>query len=134
VNPYGRVRPDLYQSRANFAAGFQPGLSSPVGWRPPGPSGLQPSRAAGQARSRGGYAAAASAYERAAKLSTSAADITERLIRLAQVFVGHFRSGLAHVVSLSSMLFAGISGRRIIHLAFIPFLQEFLRVLPNGQW
>ena len=40
----------------------------------------------------------------------TAANITERLIRLAQVFVGHFRSGLAHVVSLSSMLFAGISG------------------------
>ncbi len=40
----------------------------------------------------------------------TSANITERLIRFAQVFVGHLRSGLAHVVSLSSMLFAGISG------------------------
>jgi C4-dicarboxylate transporter, DctM subunit len=38
------------------------------------------------------------------------ANVTEKLIRFAQVLVGHFRSGLAHVVSLSSMIFAGISG------------------------
>ncbi|HWU40985.1 MAG TPA: TRAP transporter large permease, partial [Candidatus Acidoferrum sp.] len=38
------------------------------------------------------------------------ANVTERLIRFAQVLVGHFRSGLAHVVSVSSMIFAGISG------------------------
>jgi C4-dicarboxylate transporter DctM subunit len=38
------------------------------------------------------------------------AHITARLIRFAQALVGHLRSGLAHVVSLSSMLFAGISG------------------------
>jgi tripartite ATP-independent transporter DctM subunit len=38
------------------------------------------------------------------------ANLTEKLIRFAQVLVGHFRSGLAHVVSLSSMIFAGISG------------------------
>jgi C4-dicarboxylate transporter, DctM subunit len=38
------------------------------------------------------------------------ANITLRLIRFAQVLVGHLRSGLAHVVSVSSMLFAGISG------------------------
>lgn len=37
-------------------------------------------------------------------------NVTEKLIRMAQVFVGHLRSGLAHVVSLSSMIFAGISG------------------------
>src|ERR1700752_178607 len=30
----------------------------------------------------------------------TSANITERLIRLAQTLVGHFRSGLAHVVSL----------------------------------
>src|SRR6266550_8988143 len=49
----------------------------------------------------------------------TAANITERLIRLAQVFVGHFRSGLAHVVSLSSMLFAGISGSMTADVAAI---------------
>jgi tripartite ATP-independent transporter DctM subunit len=38
------------------------------------------------------------------------ANVTEKLIRMAQVFVGHLRSGLAHVVSVSSMIFAGISG------------------------
>jgi C4-dicarboxylate transporter DctM subunit len=37
-------------------------------------------------------------------------NVTEKLIRMAQVFVGHLRSGLAHVVSVSSMIFAGISG------------------------
>lgn len=36
-------------------------------------------RTAARARSRGGYAAAASAYERAARLSTSPADVAERL-------------------------------------------------------
>ena len=49
----------------------------------------------------------------------TSANITERLIRLAQVFVGHFRSGLAHVVSLSSMLFAGISGSMTADVAAI---------------
>src|SRR5690349_380227 len=49
----------------------------------------------------------------------TAANITERLIRLAQVFMGHFRSGLAHVVSLSSMLFAGISGSMTADVAAI---------------
>jgi C4-dicarboxylate transporter DctM subunit len=38
------------------------------------------------------------------------ANVTEKLIRFAQVLVGHLRSGLAHVVSVSSMIFAGISG------------------------
>src|SRR5205085_1219465 len=50
----------------------------------------------------------------------TAANITERLIRMAQTFVGHFRSGLAHVVSLSSMLFAGISGSMIYSYFFGP--------------
>ena len=49
----------------------------------------------------------------------TSANITERLIRLAQTFVGHFRSGLAHVVSLSSMLFAGISGSMTADVAAI---------------
>jgi C4-dicarboxylate transporter, DctM subunit len=49
----------------------------------------------------------------------TSANITERLIRFAQVFVGHLRSGLAHVVSLSSMLFAGISGSMTADVAAI---------------
>src|SRR5215472_8857883 len=40
----------------------------------------------------------------------TAANITERLIKFAQVLVGHFRSGLAHVVSLSSIPFAALPG------------------------
>jgi TRAP-type C4-dicarboxylate transport system permease large subunit len=47
------------------------------------------------------------------------ANITARLIRFAQTLVGHLRSGLAHVVSLSSMLFAGISGSMTADVAAI---------------
>jgi C4-dicarboxylate transporter, DctM subunit len=47
------------------------------------------------------------------------ANITLRLIRFAQVIVGHLRSGLAHVVSVSSMLFAGISGSMTADVAAI---------------
>jgi C4-dicarboxylate transporter, DctM subunit len=47
------------------------------------------------------------------------AHITLRLIRFAQVLVGHLRSGLAHVVSVSSMLFAGISGSMTADVAAI---------------
>ena len=47
------------------------------------------------------------------------ANITARLIRFAQVIVGHLRSGLAHVVSVSSMLFAGISGSMTADVAAI---------------
>ena len=47
------------------------------------------------------------------------ANITVRLIRFAQVIVGHLRSGLAHVVSVSSMLFAGISGSMTADVAAI---------------
>jgi tripartite ATP-independent transporter DctM subunit len=36
--------------------------------------------------------------------------ITDRLIRLAQVMVGHIRGGLAHINVLVSMIFAGMSG------------------------
>ena len=49
----------------------------------------------------------------------TSANITERLIRFAQVLVGHLRSGLAHVVSVSSMLFAGISGSMTADVAAI---------------
>jgi C4-dicarboxylate transporter, DctM subunit len=59
----------------------------------------------------------------------TSANITERLIRFAQVLVGHFRSGLAHVVSLSSMLFAGISGSMTADVAAIstvvmPYMEQ----------
>src|SRR5258708_5810992 len=59
----------------------------------------------------------------------TATNITERLIRMAQVFVGHLKSGLAHVVSLSSMLFAGISGSMTADVAAIstvvmPFMKR----------
>src|SRR5260370_10680322 len=47
------------------------------------------------------------------------ANITLRLSRFAQVIVGHLRSGLAHVVSVSSMLFAGISGSMTADVAAI---------------
>ena len=43
------------------------------------------------------------------ELMTSA-DVTRRMIALAQIFVGHLRGGLAQVVTLFSMFFAGISG------------------------
>ncbi len=59
----------------------------------------------------------------------TSANITERLIRFAQVLVGHFRSGLAHVVSVSSMLFAGISGSMTADTAAIstvvmPYMEQ----------
>lgn len=38
------------------------------------------------------------------------ADITSRMIRLSQVLVGHMRGGLAQVVTIFSLFFAGISG------------------------
>jgi TRAP-type C4-dicarboxylate transport system permease large subunit len=43
------------------------------------------------------------------ELMTSAR-ITPRLIALTQAMVGHLRSGLAHVVAVSCMIFGGISG------------------------
>ena len=39
--------------------------------------------------------------------------ITHRLVDFAQVMMGHFRGGLAHVNILSSMLFAGLSGSAV---------------------
>ena len=43
------------------------------------------------------------------ELMTSA-DVTRRMIVLAQTLVGHLRGGLAQVVTVFSMFFAGISG------------------------
>lgn len=40
----------------------------------------------------------------------SSAGISLRLVRFADAIVGHFRSGLAHVVAVSSLIFSGISG------------------------
>jgi C4-dicarboxylate transporter, DctM subunit len=40
----------------------------------------------------------------------TAANVTTRMINLAQAMVGHLRGGLAQVVTLFSMFFAGISG------------------------
>src|SRR5262245_31039718 len=43
------------------------------------------------------------------ELMTSA-NVTNRMVRLAQTMVGHMRGGLAQVVTVFSMFFAGISG------------------------
>jgi tripartite ATP-independent transporter DctM subunit len=52
------------------------------------------------------------------ELMTSA-DVTQRLIRLAQALVGHLRGGLAQVVTLFSMFFAGISGSSAADVAVL---------------
>src|SRR5712692_1852125 len=49
----------------------------------------------------------------------SSADVTFRMIRLAQVLVGHLRGGLAQVVTLFSMFFAGISGSSAADVAVL---------------
>ncbi len=49
----------------------------------------------------------------------SSSDVTQRLIRLAQVLVGHMRGGLAQVVTLFSMFFAGISGSSAADVAVL---------------
>jgi tripartite ATP-independent transporter DctM subunit len=49
----------------------------------------------------------------------SSADVTSRMIRLAQVLVGHLRGGLAQVVTLFSMFFAGISGSSAADVAVL---------------
>src|SRR5215470_4551944 len=49
----------------------------------------------------------------------SSADVTARMIRLAQVLVGHLRGGLAQVVTLFSMFFAGISGSSAADVAVL---------------
>src|SRR5437879_4948208 len=49
----------------------------------------------------------------------SSADVTHRMIRLAQTLVGHLRGGLAQVVTLFSMFFAGISGSSTADVAVL---------------
>lgn len=55
--------------------------------------------------------------------------ITSRIIRLADAFVGHLRTGLAQVAILSSIIFAGISGSAIADASalgrvFIPNMEK----------
>src|SRR4026208_783250 len=52
------------------------------------------------------------------ELMTSA-DVTNRMIKLAQVLVGHLRGGLAQVVTIFSMFFAGISGSSAADVAVL---------------
>src|SRR4051794_28257021 len=52
------------------------------------------------------------------ELMTSA-NVTNRMIRLAQTMVGHMRGGLAQVVTLFSMFFAGISGSATADVAVL---------------
>jgi tripartite ATP-independent transporter DctM subunit len=52
------------------------------------------------------------------ELMTSA-DVTRRMITLAQTLVGHLRGGLAQVVTLFSMFFAGISGSSTADVAVL---------------
>jgi tripartite ATP-independent transporter DctM subunit len=52
------------------------------------------------------------------ELMTSA-DVTQRMIRLAQVLVGHLRGGLAQVATVFSMFFAGISGSSAADVAVL---------------
>src|SRR6266403_6109245 len=49
----------------------------------------------------------------------SSADVTRRMVRLSQTLVGHFRGGLAQVVTLFSMFFAGISGSSAADVAVL---------------
>src|SRR3989441_6921484 len=49
----------------------------------------------------------------------SSADVTNRMIRLAQTMVGHMRGGLAQVVTLFSMFFAGVSGSSTADVAVL---------------
>ena len=49
----------------------------------------------------------------------TSANVTVRMIRLSQTLVGHFRGGLAQVVTLFSMFFAGISGSSAADVAVL---------------
>src|SRR5919197_6645856 len=49
----------------------------------------------------------------------SSANVVYRMIRLAQALVGHLRGGLAQVVTLFSMFFAGISGSSAADVAVL---------------
>lgn len=49
----------------------------------------------------------------------TSANVTVRMIRLSQTMVGHFRGGLAQVVTLFSLFFAGISGSSAADVAVL---------------
>ncbi len=49
----------------------------------------------------------------------TSANVTVRMIRLSQTLVGHLRGGLAQVVTLFSMFFAGISGSSAADVAIL---------------
>src|SRR3954454_18561719 len=52
------------------------------------------------------------------ELMTSA-NVTQRMVRLSQALLGHLRRGLAQVVTLFSMFFAGISGSSTADVAVL---------------
>src|SRR5215471_7782561 len=49
----------------------------------------------------------------------ASSEVVERMIRLSQTMVGHLRGGLAQVVTLFSMFFAGISGSSVADVAVL---------------
>ena len=49
----------------------------------------------------------------------ASSDVVHRMIRLSQTLVGHLRGGLAQVVTLFSMFFAGISGSSMADVAVL---------------
>ena len=49
----------------------------------------------------------------------ASSDVVQRMIRLSQTLVGHMRGGLAQVVTLFSMFFAGISGSSTADVAVL---------------
>src|SRR5256885_7364354 len=49
----------------------------------------------------------------------ASSDVVYRMIRLSQTLVGHLRGGLAQVVTLFSMFFAGISGSSVADVAVL---------------
>jgi C4-dicarboxylate transporter DctM subunit len=49
----------------------------------------------------------------------ASSDVAYRMIRLSQTLVGHLRGGLAQVVTLFSMFFAGISGSSVADVAVL---------------
>ena len=49
----------------------------------------------------------------------ASSDVARRMIRLSQTLVGHLRGGLAQVVTLFSMFFAGISGSSVADVAVL---------------
>jgi len=53
----------------------------------------------------------------------NAGGITHRLFRFAQNLVGHFRGGLGHVVVVSAMIFAGMTGAAVAEAAALGTVQ-----------